>query len=370
MLIDHLSVSELRIPFRMTFRHASAARDTTQTIWVQAHADDGILGHGEGCPREYVTGEDVPGAQRFLEACAGDLRRSVSDVETLRAWTAAHAAEIDLHPAAWTAAESAIFDLFGRHAGCSVESLLGLPELQGEFRYTAVIGDSGPEAFAAQLKQYLKAGFGSFKIKLSGDADRDRAKVAAFAAAGVSASKVRADANNLWPDADAATAALESLDFPFAAIEEPLPAGDYRGLLRLCRRLRTRVILDESLLRAVQLDELGALNASCIVNLRLSKMGGLLRSLELLAALRDRGIPVIIGAHVGESSVLTRAALTVASAAGDSLLAQEGAFGTHLLQHDVADPPLMFGPGGLVSIRSAGLARAGWGLNIVHEIKS
>lgn len=370
MVIDRLAVSALRIPFRMTFRHASAARDTTQTIWVQACSDDGTSGHGEGCPREYVTGEDLAGAQRFLEGCAGDLRRSVSDVQTLRAWVAAHAAEIDRNPAAWTAAESAVLDLLGRRAGCSVEALLGLPELQGEFRYTAVIGDSGREAFAAQLKQYLKAGFGSFKIKLSGDADRDREKITALAAAGVAASNVRADANNLWLDADSAAAALESLDFPFAALEEPLPAGDYLGLLQLCRRLRTRVILDESLLRAAQLDELGALGATCIVNLRLSKMGGLLRSLELLAALRDRGIPVIIGAHVGESSVLTRAALTVASAAGDLLLAQEGAFGTHLLQHDVADPPLMFGPGGVVSIRSAGLSRAGWGLHIVHGTQS
>jgi L-alanine-DL-glutamate epimerase-like enolase superfamily enzyme len=103
------------------------------------------------------------------------------------------------------------------------------------------------------------------------------------------------------------------------------------------------------------------------VNLRVSKMGGVLRALELLQALRERGIPVIVGAHVGESSVLTRAALTVAAAAGEHLLAQEGAFGTHLLQHDVADPPLMFGPGGVLSVVSAGLEGSGWGLHIVQE---
>ena len=41
--------------------------------------------------------------------------------------------------------------------------------------------------------------------------------------------------------------------------------------------------------------------------------------------------------------MLTRAALTVANSARDILIAQEGAFGTHLLAHDVIDPPLMFG---------------------------
>jgi hypothetical protein len=55
---------------------------------------------------------------------------------------------------------------------------------------------------------------------------------------------------------------------------------------------------------------------------------------------------VIVGAHVGETSVLSRAALVLASAAGDAKIAMEGAFGTHLLERDVCDPALMFGEGG------------------------
>ena len=50
-----------------------------------------------------------------------------------------------------------------------------------------------------------------------------------------------------------------------------------------------------------------------------------------------------MGAHVGETSILTRAALTVAAHAGDALLAQEGAFGTTLLRRDLVSPVLMFG---------------------------
>ncbi len=367
MLIDRLAASTLLIPFRTTFRHASAARDATQTLWVEARGGDGLCGYGEGCPREYVTGEDLAGAQAFLAGLDGDLCASVRDAGTLRAWVDAHAALIDRHPAAWTAAEGAILDLLGRHAGRSVDALLGLPELQGEFRYAVVIGDAGPEAFAAQLGQYRKAGFDRFKIKLSGDAGRDRLKTAALTAAGIAPAAVRADANNLWADADAAIDALRALDYPFFAIEEPLRAGDHPGMLRLAQVLDTRIILDESLLRPSQIGELGELMDCCIANLRVSKMGGLLRSLDLLDALRRRGIPVIVGAHVGESSVLTRAALSVAATAGELLLAQEGAFGTHLLQHDVADPPLMFGAGGVLSVAAAGLTGGGWGLHIVSQ---
>ncbi len=68
-------------------------------------------------------------------------------------------------------------------------------------------------------------------------------------------------------------------------------------------------------------------------------MGGLLRSLNVAEAARRRGIPIVVGAQVGETSVLTRAALVVARSAGDRLLAQEGAFGTYLLENGRRDTP-------------------------------
>jgi hypothetical protein len=46
--------------------------------------------------------------------------------------------------------------------------------------------------------------------------------------------------------------------------------------------------------------------------------------------------------------VLTRAALTVANTYRDILIAQEGALGTHLLEHDICMPVLMFGKAGLL----------------------
>jgi hypothetical protein len=90
-------------------------------------------------------------------------------------------------------------------------------------------------------------------------------------------------------------------------------------------------------------------------------MGGILRSFDVVSAARERGIDLIVGAQVGETSLLTRAALAVASAAKDRVIAQEGAFGTHLLQHDVIDPPLMFGAAGVLELAPAAFDRPGWG---------
>ncbi|MEX0829433.1 MAG: hypothetical protein WD032_04260 [Nitrospirales bacterium] len=70
------------------------------------------------------------------------------------------------------------------------------------------------------------------------------------------------------------------------------------------------------------------------------------RSLAIAKKAKAMGIPIIIGAQVGETSILTRASLTLASQYRDILLAQEGAFGTYLLEHDITDTPLMFGAGG------------------------
>jgi L-alanine-DL-glutamate epimerase-like enolase superfamily enzyme len=96
-------------------------------------------------------------------------------------------------------------------------------------------------------------------------------------------------------------------------------------------------------------------------------MGGLIRSLQVLERIRDAGLRVIVGAHVGETSLLTRAALTAANAARDILVAQEGAFGTHLLEHDVVDPPIMFGARGELDARDL---PAGPGFGIVASPSS
>jgi len=364
MELQSVGVSALSIPFKVSFRHASAERAQTQAIWVTARSTDGAVGYGEGCPREYVTGESVAGAQAFVAAYRQGWVAGIRDARSLCAWVRANRAEIDANPAAWTAMELALLDLIGHAEGKPVEALLDLPPLSGRFRYTAVLGDAPPPAFAGQLARYLQVGFRDFKIKLVGERERDLAKVAALRAAGISPQSVRADANNLWSDADSAIGDLKALQYPFTALEEPLRAGDYAGMSRIARALDTRIILDESMARAEQLDSLPGEHKTWIVNLRVSKMGGVVRSLEFLREARRRSLGMIVGAHVGETSVLTRAALTVAASAGDRLIAQEGAFGTHLLERDVVEPSLMFGAGGILDATALRLGNSsGWGLD-------
>jgi L-alanine-DL-glutamate epimerase-like enolase superfamily enzyme len=365
MPLKSIDASVLSIPFNAAFKHASAERSMTEALWVEATTQSGVVGFGEGCPRQYVTAETVSTANEFVASFRDRWITEIRDMHSLSEWVRLHRSAIDQNPAAWTAVELAVLDAFAKERGCSIEALLGLRPLAGRFCYTAVLGDGSIESFQGQLNHYLRLGFRQFKIKLSGALERDLGKVLSLSEAGVTGDAVRADANNLWADAGVAAAHLEALDYRFFALEEPLGPNDYAGLKQLAQRLDTRIILDESCLREDQLAGLPDPIPTWIVNLRVSKMGGLLRSLRLLRSIRERGVGLIVGAHVGETSILTRAALTVANCARDILVAQEGAFGTYLLNIDVADPPLMFGEGGVIDIDKLGMAGiSGLGLDI------
>lgn len=328
--------------FKVTVRHASAVRAATENIIVRVQTASGALGVGEGCPRRYVTGETVESARTFLRGAAPGAAVAAETIDGLRSWMADHRESIDANPAAFCALELALLDALAGEQRVSVERLLGYPDLRGRFRYTAVIGDSGRWAFALLLQRYLFRGIRDFKLKLSGDLERDRRKLARLRRRRA-AVRIRVDANNLWSDADRCIDHLSRLDYRFTAIEEPLTANDFDGFARIAVALDAPIVLDESGLRGEQLARLPGPADRWILNCRVSKMGGLLRSLATVEAARALGIGVIVGAHVGETSILTRAALTVAAHAGDALVGQEGAFGTTLLRRDLVCPVLMFG---------------------------
>lgn len=364
MRIDRLDVYRFPVPFRVVFRHASASRSEAANVIVAARGPGGVTGYGEGCPREYVTGETVTTAAAFIEEREDSLRREIADLEGLRAWTRAHRSAIDSNPAAFCAMEIAILDLLGKQSARPVEELLGISRLSGMFRYSAVLGESAMPTFEAQARQYLEMGFRDFKVKVSGDAGRDRRKIALLKDLAEADVRIRLDANNLWRDASEAVRSLESLDAEVFAVEEPLRSGDLEGMREVARRCATRIILDESLVRLRQLEALEDAH-TWIVNLRISKMGGVLRSLELAAEIVRRGIGLIVGAQVGETSLLTRAALTVMNEYRSAILAAEGAFGTRLLERDLTEPCLMFGPGGeLVADAALRPGEPGLGLRV------
>ena len=159
---------------------------------------------------------------------------------------------------------------------------------------------------------------------------------------------MRFDANNLWNDPDRAITYLREMDYPIFALEAPLAARSYDSFRKVRLVLGTPIVLDESFSKMGDFDSLEGDAKNWIINLRVSKMGGIVRSLAIAERARELRIKLIIGAQVGEPSLLTRAALAIANNHRDQVMAQEGAFGTHLLKWDICDPPIMFSRGGVL----------------------
>ncbi len=348
----HLRAGSAPIPFRMSFGHAAARREKAENVLVEVEDADGRKGLGEGCPRSYVTGETVAGALAFL-ATQRDALLALGNLQVLEAWIAANAAAIEANPSAFCAAELALLDLFARQAGQDIETFLGIARSSEPVHVSAVYGSGKAFAFHVQSALFGLNGMRDAKLKITGDLPRDLARAKSLARRG----PLRLDANNLWSDAESALPHLTALATHAWAIEEPIRPRDWPGLARIGRETGLAIILDESLLTLADL-EAAPKDITLVPNLRVSKQGGLLRSLDLLG--RTSG-PVIIGAQVGETSILARAGLALAHAAGKKLRGFECAYAPLLLSYDAVTPSLGFGASGVVRAASFA-AQPGFGL--------
>ena len=221
--------------------------------------------------------------------------------------------------------------------------------------YTAVLGDDKKWKYTTIVDQCLVRGFSDFKIKLNGDLERDRDKIAILKDLceqhGTSDVRIRLDANNLWSGRpEEAIEHLKALPSPIFAIEEPVDPGNVPDISRVSKSAELPVILDESMCKLSDISLYKNAPGKFIVNIKVSRVGGLIRSLKIIEETKRLGWPVIIGCHVGETSLLTRAALIPAAAAGENLIAQEGAYGDYLVEREPVEPILRFGRSGQLDL--------------------
>ena len=364
-----IDVQPLNMKLKSTFRHAGATRRVGDSLWIRARRGD-LSGYGEGCPRPYAAGDDTAESIRWVRQHFSQGALACQSFEDLAGWVATHADLIDRYPSAWCAVEMALLDLFSKERGCSVEALLGMGAVRRRGRYSAVLGDDERGKFVAFADQYLVRGFSDFKLKLNGDLERDREKIVLLrdlcARHGVSRPRIRVDANNLWRGrADEAGRHLASLGATLFAVEEPVGAGDTAGISQVSQALGVPVVLDESLCTLKDLARFKGLPGRYFANIKVSRVGGILRALKFIEALKDLGWPIIIGCHVGETSLLTRAALVPAAAAGENLIAQEGAYGDYLVEREPVEPTLKFGHRGQLDLDAPYLFKSARGLQTV-----
>ena len=178
--------------------------------------------------------------------------------------------------------------------------------------------------------------------------------------------RIRFDANNLWKDrCDEAIAYLTALGGSVFALEEPVGSRNVGDMSKISTAMGLPIILDESLCTLDDLSLYRNAPGKFIANIKISRVGGLIRALRLISELKKLDWPIIIGCHTGETSLLTRAALVASSAAGEALIAQEGAFGDYLVEREPVEPILKFGRNGLLNLSYPYYLKTVQGLKVI-----
>lgn len=314
------------VPIATPFVHAGKARATTESVLVRASAL-GETGWGEAAPRPYVTGESVASVRRALDRFDADsfsLQIDWDDFETAIASLSAIRLDELLPgaPTAGCAVELAVLDLIGRLYRRPAAAALRVPTepftalLTRQTRVSAalVIDLSGDvPARLGALSPTTRARIVHVKVKASADpvlsVERLRQVRDFFPDTSLSV-----DVNGAWDTTAVRTVLPDLVEARAAWLEEPVSARDWETMAAIRREFGIPIMLDESFSTIADAEEAVRLGAADLVNLRISKCGGVFASLRSLWACRELGLGAQLGVQVAEVGPLAAAGRLLATA--------------------------------------------------------
>lgn len=220
------------------------------------------------------------------------------------------------HPMAKAGLELALWDLAGKAQHMPLAELLG-----GE-RATVPVGVSvGIQPDQRQLLEtvagYLDQGYRRIKLKIKPGHDLQPLRAVRQRHPELA---LQADANAAYSHDDLAR--LAELDaYSLLMLEQPFARSDLIGHIRLCKRLRTPVCLDEGVGSAPEARQALELGACQVVNIKPGRVGGLSEAAAIHDACVALGAPVWCGGMletgIGRAANLALAALPGFTLPGD-----------------------------------------------------
>lgn len=368
MRIRFITLYHLELPFAQAFSHSAKHRTVSETLIARVESDHGVVGFGEGAPRSYVTGETLDGAMTCvasqiwpaLRAITFPTLRTATDLALISRLIPTPPAQDRVHwHACRCAVELALFDCLLREAAIGLAELL--PARRRHIRYSGVIGTVS-EGDARRLgRQMTRAGLSAIKVKVGSGDDVARLK-AVREVCGPEVS-LRVDANGAWSVEEAASMLAQFEPYRIDAVEEPIAPRNPDALRSLKQQTAIPIVVDESLVTVEDARALVEAGACDIFNIRISKCGGLAPSLDIAEVARAHGVQVQVGAHVGETAVLSAVGRHLAAAILEVRFV-EGSFGIHLLTKDVSEEDIRFGYGGEAPV----LTGPGYGITVQERI--
>ncbi|MGB8693186.1 MAG: cis-3-hydroxy-L-proline dehydratase [Steroidobacteraceae bacterium] len=275
MKIARIQAFRVELPLHESTYKWSGGKSVTvfDSTIVRVETDSGLVGYGEVCPL----------GPFYLPAYADGVRAGLRelgphvighDPRQLSKLNRHMDAVFKGHPYVKSGIDIACWDILGQSCKMPVCELLGGRYGDDVPLYRA-ISQEEPEAMAARVADYRSQGYRRFQLKVGGDPDVDIERIRAVAAKLQRGDRLIADANTGWVQHEAirVVKAVRDID---VYIEQPCLT--YEECLAVRRQCPHPFVLDETI------DDIGILLrakadlAMDVVNLKISKLGGLTKT--------------------------------------------------------------------------------------------
>jgi L-alanine-DL-glutamate epimerase-like enolase superfamily enzyme len=256
---------------------------------VGVTTDTGLSGYGEVCPL----------GPAYLAAYANGARSAIAELAPHLIGLDPTALSVvndrmDLslrgHVYAKSALDMACWDILGKSSGMPVVNLLG--GRYGEsFPLYRAISQEDPEQMAQRVSEYRAEGYTKFQLKVGGAPDVDVQRIRMSADVLESGDVLVADANTGWSQHQALRVA-DAVSDADVYIEQP--CASYQECLVVRRKTRRPFILDEVVDSVAMVVQGVCDQAMDIINLKISKVGGLTKARQIRDLCVSLGIALTI----------------------------------------------------------------------------
>lgn len=372
MKIIKARIFALKIPFKFSFGHFLKKRTYSDSIIVEITTDNGVQGYGEGVARPYVTGESVEKSVKHIEEVLlpAIMHKDIDDIKNSENPKNALSYINNIIPdisspgiIAWNASraavELALIDCLLKNQKKSLNYIL--PAKSPTVAYSVVFSSENLKSTIELAKQAKHKGIKHIKIKVGKDNDMECiANVRDIMGESVS---IRLDANCAFT-VNKAIQFIESIEkYSIDSIEQPIKRGEVTDLATVKANSSIPIMADESVVTYNDAKNLIEHNACDYFNLRISKCGGLYRSLAIAHLAEQENVKLQLGCLVGETAILSAAGRHIAAYLSNIQFI-EGSYSTLLLEEDIAKEEIVFGNEGKAPV----LTGHGLGVNIQKEI--
>ncbi len=338
--VERIDLYLARLPLVRPFTTSSHTKDHLEHILVRLCTADGAEGWGE-C----ASPSDPYYCPETTETCWHLLRDFLAPSLLGAHWETPEGVsalwqKVRGNNFAKAGIEMACWDLDARARGISVARALGGAKARPQIESGISLGiETSPAALVEQVARAAAQGYRRIKMKIGPGHDVEYVEAVRERFPDL---PVMVDANSAYTLADAPL--LRALDrFNLMMIEQPLGDDDIIDHARLQQQLRTPICLDESIHSAEDARKALEIDAGRIINIKVSRLGGLGEAKRVHDLCRARGIPVWCGG-MHEFGVGRAANVAINSLPGFTLPGDISSF-SERYREDLVEPPLLMRDG-------------------------